>query len=34
MGHSPLDKLKKIVYNKDTTKRKERVKNDNQESEE
>lgn len=26
MGHSPLDKLKKIVYNKDTTKGKEVIK--------
>lgn len=26
MGHSPLDKLKKIVYNKATTERKEMIK--------
>lgn len=29
MGRSPLDKLKKIVYNKDTTKRKEMIKMEN-----
>lgn len=28
MGHSPLDKFKKIVYNKDTKERKEMIKND------